>query len=418
MQPHSSNGVDPVDPSEVDGDSQEGPSTRDAQAKLELLKKGLPKGIPAVINWARIVALGLPHTHGAILKDLSYFADEDGWCYPSQDLLAVITGKSRGVVSELMLELESVNILISELRREQRGYHKRYRLMGYLTDFRADYPDPESFGLSVGAQMRAMVQEARRREASRERENVRLRQLLIDAGIDQDIIAAAGVDVPDAPEGSSRRLQDINPETGEIFYYYEDPKLSVGNVDTQFSEGPEAPVEPDLPPEIAALHQQIDEAVPKYWEYMRESPENPKGWPGQRLARRWYKENKEHQDRFLEQLEIWETRAAKDLREDGAAQEATSAVKRLSGEPDPEAERVWGEVLEKLRLQVPRPSFETWLKDTVGHTVTDSEMMVLAPTQNTAEWLERRMYQSVFRAVEQVLGRPVEVQFLLRGFDG
>ena len=75
------------------------------------------------------------------------------------------------------------------------------------------------------------------------------------------------------------------------------------------------------------------------------------------------------------------------------------------------------DVLEKLRLQVPRPSFETWLKDTVGHTVTDSEMMVLAPTQNTAEWLERRMYQSVFRAVEQVLGRPVEVQFLLRGFD-
>ena len=41
-------------------------------------------------------------------------------------------------------------------------------------------------------------------------------------------------------------------------------------------------------------------------------------------------------------------------------------------------------MLETLRLQVPRPSFETWLKGTVGHKVTDSEMMVLAPTQNTA----------------------------------
>ena len=417
MQSHSSNGLDPVEPSEVNGDSQEGSLTRDAQAKQELISKGLPAGKPAVTNWARIVALGLPHTHGAILKDLSYFSDEDGWCYPSQDLLAVITGKSRGVVSELMLELESVNVLISELRQDQRGYHKRYRLMGYLTDWTADLPNPEAFGLSVGAQMRAMVQEARLREAARERENVRLRQLLIDAGIDQEIIAAASVDVPDAPEESSSRYQYTNPETAEIFYYYEYPKLSIGNVDTQLSAGASAPVETDLPPEVAALHQQIDEAVPKYWEYMRESPENPKGWPGQRLAKRWYKENKEHQDRFLEQLEIWETRAAKDLREDGEAQEATSAVKLLSGEPDPEAQRVWGEVLEKLRLQVPRPSFETWLKDTVGHTVTDSEMMVLAPTQNTAEWLERRMYQSVFRAVEQVLGRPVEVQFLLHGFD-
>ena len=63
---------------------------------------------------------------------------------------------------------------------------------------------------------------------------------------------------------------------------------------------------------------------------------------------------------------------------------ATSAVGRLSGEPDPEAERIWGEMLETLRLPVPRPSFETWLKDTVGHKVTDSEMMVLAPTQSTA----------------------------------
>ena len=130
------------------------------------------------------------------------------------------------------------------------------------------------------------------------------------------------------------------------------------------------------------------------------------------MAKRWYQEKREHQDRFLEQLEIWEARAGKEMREDGAAQEATSAVERLSGEPDPEAERIGGEALETLRLQVPRPSFETWLKDTVGHKVTDSEMMVLAPTHNTAEWLERRMYQSIHRAIEAALGRPVEVQFL------
>ena len=36
---------------------------------------------------------------------------------------------------------------------------------------------------------------------------------------------------------------------------------------------------------------------------------------------RWYQENREHQDRFLEQLEIWKARARKEMWEDGAAQE-------------------------------------------------------------------------------------------------
>ena len=45
----------------------------------------------------------------------------DRWCYPSQDLLAVITGESRDVVSELLIELESVNVLISEVRHVKGG---------------------------------------------------------------------------------------------------------------------------------------------------------------------------------------------------------------------------------------------------------------------------------------------------------
>ena len=42
---------------------------------------------------------------------------------------------------------------------------------------------------------------------------------------------------------------------------------------------------------------------------------------------------------------------------------------------------------------------------------------ILFPTEYAVEWLERRMYQSIFQAIEQVLGRPVEVHFCLRGLD-
>ena len=74
----------------------------------------------------------------------------------------------------------------------------------------------------------------------------------------------------------------------------------------------------------------------------------------------------------------------------------------------------WRAVLGELELQLPRPTFETWLKQTEGISSNDSSFVVGVPTPFAVAWLERRMYQTIQRTVERVTQRPLEVQFQVK----
>ena len=78
---------------------------------------------------------------------------------------------------------------------------------------------------------------------------------------------------------------------------------------------------------------------------------------------------------------------------------------------------VWRAVLGELELQVPKPSFETWLKQTEGLSHDDTHFVVGVQTPFAVAWLERRMYQSIHRAVERIVRRPLDVQFRVRTGD-
>ena len=75
------------------------------------------------------------------------------------------------------------------------------------------------------------------------------------------------------------------------------------------------------------------------------------------------------------------------------------------------AQRVWEAALGRLQLQVTRPSFDTWLKETTGLSMEDHHLVVGVPTIFTAEWLEKRMFQLIEKAVEAVARQPLEVSF-------
>ena len=76
-----------------------------------------------------------------------------------------------------------------------------------------------------------------------------------------------------------------------------------------------------------------------------------------------------------------------------------------------QAKQLWGAVLGQLQLQVTRPSYQTWLKDTVGLTYTDGEFLVGTPNAFVAEMLEQRMYSLISQAMESVTHRDVNVRF-------
>ena len=80
-------------------------------------------------------------------------------------------------------------------------------------------------------------------------------------------------------------------------------------------------------------------------------------------------------------------------------------------------EEVWNSALGQLQLKVTRPSFETWLKNTVGVSHQNGEFTVGAPNTFVAEMLEQRMYSLISRTLEAVLESDVSVRFTVDASD-
>jgi chromosomal replication initiator protein len=85
---------------------------------------------------------------------------------------------------------------------------------------------------------------------------------------------------------------------------------------------------------------------------------------------------------------------------------------------EPSAREVWRAVLGELQLQLPRPTFETWLKQTEGISYDDSRFVVEVPTPFAIAWLERRMYQAIQKTLEKVTGRLLDIQFRVTSGGG
>lgn len=73
--------------------------------------------------------------------------------------------------------------------------------------------------------------------------------------------------------------------------------------------------------------------------------------------------------------------------------------------------QVWEAALGHLQMQVTRPSYETWLKGTVGVAQRDGEFIVGTPNAFVAEMLEQRMYSLISQAMERVTKDHIDVRF-------
>ena len=82
---------------------------------------------------------------------------------------------------------------------------------------------------------------------------------------------------------------------------------------------------------------------------------------------------------------------------------------------DLSATEVWERVLDDLQIQVTRPTFETWLKQTAGVAVSDDAFVVGAPNAFVAEMLEQRMSSLIAQAVERQVRRRLDVRIEVGG---
>jgi len=77
------------------------------------------------------------------------------------------------------------------------------------------------------------------------------------------------------------------------------------------------------------------------------------------------------------------------------------------------AKEIWKRVLGELQIQVSKANYNTWLSESQGLSYSDDTLVVGVPSIFVAEWLSRRLYPLVRKTLIGILGKSVDVQFLV-----
>jgi len=77
-------------------------------------------------------------------------------------------------------------------------------------------------------------------------------------------------------------------------------------------------------------------------------------------------------------------------------------------------EKLWQTVLGQLQMEMPKSTFDTWVKDTSLVTHEDGTFVIGTPNAYAKDWLENRLRSSVKRTLSHVAGREsIEVRFIV-----
>jgi chromosomal replication initiator protein len=78
-------------------------------------------------------------------------------------------------------------------------------------------------------------------------------------------------------------------------------------------------------------------------------------------------------------------------------------------------QQIWETALGELQLQVSRPNYDTWLRDTVGLRYDGDALIVGAPTDFATEWLGRKLRPLIATTLSGIAGSPLPVNFEVFG---
>lgn len=76
-------------------------------------------------------------------------------------------------------------------------------------------------------------------------------------------------------------------------------------------------------------------------------------------------------------------------------------------------ERAWQMALDQLRLDMPKASFDTWVRDTSFVSFEEGVFIVGTPNAYGCEWLATRLTSTVTRLLTGILNQHVEIQFIV-----
>jgi chromosomal replication initiator protein len=78
------------------------------------------------------------------------------------------------------------------------------------------------------------------------------------------------------------------------------------------------------------------------------------------------------------------------------------------------AHQCWKAVLGELQMQMPRATFDTWVKNTSVVSYEDGAFVIGVPNTYAVEWLQNRLAGTIKRTAANVLRRTVDLRFVVK----
>lgn len=75
---------------------------------------------------------------------------------------------------------------------------------------------------------------------------------------------------------------------------------------------------------------------------------------------------------------------------------------------------LWDQVLERLQIQLSRPTFETWIKTATAEQLENDRLVVCTPNPFARNWLQKYYIKTIADVVHDIVGRPIEIHFTVR----
>ncbi|MBW4495714.1 MAG: chromosomal replication initiator protein DnaA [Oscillatoria princeps RMCB-10] len=72
-------------------------------------------------------------------------------------------------------------------------------------------------------------------------------------------------------------------------------------------------------------------------------------------------------------------------------------------------ESLWNQVLERLQLQLSRPTFETWIKTASAQQLENNCLVIRTPNPFARNWLQKYYLKTIAGVVQDILGHPVDI---------
>ena len=402
----------------------------------------IPVGPPHVIRYALNCGPGLNIPTWAVYIALAHFADDRGVAERTHRQLAdAIDGGSVSTVKVALQHLEffgKVEVTRRPGATGGKNLPNIYRIIGEEFNWEPTPKEPREPGQIFAAYRRRHAEietEYRRREQDLLR---RIEEL--EATVNGHAPRPGEATTSPSNEAAGRRETAIQTDTAPQpppdtpsppkTFSNEPSKPSEDNPPGVTAELPkvqgqelasrETAIAPDLdppldPPEEA--EDEVDLLTREFWPWIKGK------WDDINNAIHWYKRNRGEWTRQLKNA-----RAARAAEERSQAKPGDQADRHRPGyEPggeeteripvwdssiqaDPDARSLWRAVLADLQLQLPRPTFDTWLKPTAGVAFQEDRFIVVAPTPFAVEWLERRMFHALQSTLERAAGRGLQLQ--------